>query len=412
MGGDNLTRADRNNNPGNIKFGAFAKSMGATGADEQGHAIFPDRETGFKAAEALLGTKDYAGKTLREIGQRWAGGDPGWARNVSKATGIPLDAVPTPEQRTQIARGGIPIAEGTGLGGGMGADLFKGERYQLKGEGGREERGRERVTGGGGPLGALKDQGDRPYYYGGAVSLGGQEYHYGTGGAGRGSVPYGTYSVDIGDIGVVGRRIGSVAGLSGPGQSGGSMFDPKLQGMRGGIQIHSSSSNDLDRLYSQGCFAVRRSEWPRFKQALLDEAAKGPLRITINRGGMAEIFHPDGTQLGGAGGVRGGVVGGGGGDAGMPSWKPEAGGTKPDVLRTAAKEDMTSFADRFDAAMSKNGSKGKVDVDVNFKGTWPGVKTNATADGEIFDKLKVDNLKQAPRADASTADPYSWAMSP
>jgi hypothetical protein len=73
---------------------------------------------------------------------------------------------------------------------------------------------------------------------------------------------------------------------------------------------------------------------------------------------------------------------------------------------------MNAFAERFDATMSSEGRKGKVDVDVNFKGTWPGVKTNATADGEIFDKLKVDNLKQAPRADASTADPYSWAMSP
>jgi uncharacterized protein (TIGR02594 family) len=107
------TRADRNNNPGNIKFGDFAKSMGATGADAGGFAIFPDRETGFKAAEGLLGGKGYAGKTLGEIGARWAAGDPNWARNVSKATGIPLDAVPTAEQRGQIARVGIPAAEGS-----------------------------------------------------------------------------------------------------------------------------------------------------------------------------------------------------------------------------------------------------------------------------------------------------------
>jgi hypothetical protein len=110
--GGSRTRAERNNNPGNIKFGEFAKAQGATGADDQGHAIFPNAETGFKAAEALIGGKGYQGLTLGQIGQKWSGGDPGWAQNVSKVTGVGVGDVPTPEQRTQIARQGIPVAEG------------------------------------------------------------------------------------------------------------------------------------------------------------------------------------------------------------------------------------------------------------------------------------------------------------
>jgi hypothetical protein len=94
--------------------------MGATGADDGGHAIFPDAESGFKAASGLLASPSYSGLTLAQIGRKWADGDEGWARNVSRVTGIPLDAVPTPEQREMIVRRGIPVAEGhmTGVGGG------------------------------------------------------------------------------------------------------------------------------------------------------------------------------------------------------------------------------------------------------------------------------------------------------
>lgn len=148
MGGDGggpthkrPTRGDRNNNPGNIKYGAFAREHGATGVDSQGHAIFPDRETGFRAAEALLGTKRYAGKTLREIGRQWQQAGPGWAATVSKATGIPLDAPLTPEQRSQVARVGIPRAEGTSLGPGIPNLFGPGGKYQLRGEGGAERPG-------------------------------------------------------------------------------------------------------------------------------------------------------------------------------------------------------------------------------------------------------------------------------
>jgi hypothetical protein len=41
-------RNRRNNNPGNIEYGPFAKEHGAIGTDGR-FAIFPDEETGFRA---------------------------------------------------------------------------------------------------------------------------------------------------------------------------------------------------------------------------------------------------------------------------------------------------------------------------------------------------------------------------
>lgn len=48
----------RNRNPGNLKFGDFAKSYGALRAGQGGHAIFPTYEAGRKAMEALLFDED------------------------------------------------------------------------------------------------------------------------------------------------------------------------------------------------------------------------------------------------------------------------------------------------------------------------------------------------------------------
>ena len=55
-GGDSASRSFRNNNPGNIKYGEFAKSHGATGQDSGGFAQFPDEETGKKAQRDLWET--------------------------------------------------------------------------------------------------------------------------------------------------------------------------------------------------------------------------------------------------------------------------------------------------------------------------------------------------------------------
>ena len=160
-----------------------------------------------------------------------------------------------------------------------------------------------------GPIGAEPGSANRPGYYGGTITVGGQTFNYGTGGGGRGSTPYGTYPVNIrndigvggtGQLGDVGRRIGSIATVGG---RGGEIDDPAYPGRpREGIQIHPASHDQLDRLYTAGCFGIAKSQWPRFKEALLKEATKGPLFLTINRNGQAtiggkQIVPGDGRQV-------------------------------------------------------------------------------------------------------------------
>jgi hypothetical protein len=73
------SRSWRNNNPGNLEFGPFAQSMGATGSDGR-FAIFPDYAAGRKAQERLLfDSKSYRDLTLGQAIARWA---PGSENNV------------------------------------------------------------------------------------------------------------------------------------------------------------------------------------------------------------------------------------------------------------------------------------------------------------------------------------------
>jgi hypothetical protein len=55
MGG---TLAWRNNNPGNIKYGEFARDFGALPKGWEGHAIFPTRGDGEDAMRALLFSRE------------------------------------------------------------------------------------------------------------------------------------------------------------------------------------------------------------------------------------------------------------------------------------------------------------------------------------------------------------------
>jgi hypothetical protein len=133
---------------------------------------------------------------------------------------------------------------------------------------------------------------NRPYKIGGKVTLGGEEFDWESGGTKRGSIPYGTHDVNIGkgDIGPIGQRIGSVATV---GRPGGEIDDPKYPGRpRLGVQIHPGSGDTLDQMYTEGCFSISRSQWPKFKAALLRESAThGPLTLTINPDGKAS-FQP------------------------------------------------------------------------------------------------------------------------
>lgn len=89
-----LPRNLRNNNPGNIEYGEFAKKQGATGSDGR-FAIFPDMKTGENAMANLLMSYAKGGtNTISSIINKWAPGSEkgnkpsAYIESVSKATGI------------------------------------------------------------------------------------------------------------------------------------------------------------------------------------------------------------------------------------------------------------------------------------------------------------------------------------
>jgi hypothetical protein len=65
------SRCRRNNNPGNIEDGAFARSAGATGTDGR-FATFPFAATGFAAMRLLFRRPSYEGLTVEAAIARWA----------------------------------------------------------------------------------------------------------------------------------------------------------------------------------------------------------------------------------------------------------------------------------------------------------------------------------------------------
>lgn len=77
FGANALNRPTRNNNPGDIEYGVFAMSHGATGieATRPGmtprFAVFPDATVGFNAMRALL-LKHYAGLTVEQAINKYA----------------------------------------------------------------------------------------------------------------------------------------------------------------------------------------------------------------------------------------------------------------------------------------------------------------------------------------------------
>jgi hypothetical protein len=212
--------------------------------------------------------------------------------------------------------------------------------------------------------GSAPNQSDRPGYIGGKVTIGGKTFHWGSGGGGRGSIPYGDFPVNIGqgDIGPIGQRIGSIGTI---GRPGGEIDDPKYPGRpRAGIQIHPSSGAMLDRLYTQGCFGVPRAEWPAFKKILLEEAAKGPLMLHIGRDGQAEILGKKEWE------ARKQIP--------LPRAKPAEADDKPPPPRERLRE-----------AANTNDEPGRVEgaakVRVDLNGFPRGTKTTATAGGVFSD---------------------------
>lgn len=70
------TRSDRNHNPGNIKYGSWAKQHGATGKDKDGFAIFGDDNVGLGAMTGLLQSKDYNNLSVKDAINKWTAGKP------------------------------------------------------------------------------------------------------------------------------------------------------------------------------------------------------------------------------------------------------------------------------------------------------------------------------------------------
>jgi hypothetical protein len=117
-GGGGASRGDRNNNPGNIKFGPWAQAHGATSQDSGGFAIFPSSQTGAAAMAQLLHDQ-YQGLTLSQIQQRWVGNaDAGYLSSMMAATGLKAGDVPNLNDNRVVAGliKGMMRGEGTHMG--------------------------------------------------------------------------------------------------------------------------------------------------------------------------------------------------------------------------------------------------------------------------------------------------------
>ena len=107
------SRGDRNNNPGNIEYGAFTRRRGATGTDGR-FATFATPEQGINALSDLLGVyqRRHGLTTVRQMINRWA--PPGendtgsYARRVAREMGVnpddPVDLEANPEQRAAMVQ--------------------------------------------------------------------------------------------------------------------------------------------------------------------------------------------------------------------------------------------------------------------------------------------------------------------
>lgn len=87
----------RNNNPGNIEYGSFARSYGAIGTDGR-FAVFPSYQAGRAAKEALLfNSNGYSGMTISQAINRYAppseNNTSAYINSVSSAVGVSADTL-------------------------------------------------------------------------------------------------------------------------------------------------------------------------------------------------------------------------------------------------------------------------------------------------------------------------------
>lgn len=87
----------RNNNPGNIRMGEWAKANGAIGVGPSGFAIFPDAETGRRAIHTLLREgKNYRNNTIAGVIETYAprneNNTDAYIAAVTRQTGLSAEA--------------------------------------------------------------------------------------------------------------------------------------------------------------------------------------------------------------------------------------------------------------------------------------------------------------------------------
>lgn len=128
---------------------------------------------------------------------------------------------------------------------------------------------------------------DRPQYQHGVGTIGGTQFHWGSGMPGKyWSIPYGDYPVTPNaPTGAWAQSVGAIPIANNV------IPDPQLNRDRIGIMIHSGSAPDLDTLYTQGCFKVAPQEWPAVRSQILAEADKGPLYLHVAPGGVAAFTN-------------------------------------------------------------------------------------------------------------------------
>lgn len=88
------TRASRNNNPGNIEYGNYAKSKGAVGTDGR-FAVFSTPQQGLAAMKDLVFGPNYASKTIADAIGKYApafeNNTKSYANEVAKGAGVSTD---------------------------------------------------------------------------------------------------------------------------------------------------------------------------------------------------------------------------------------------------------------------------------------------------------------------------------
>ncbi|WP_343724941.1 hypothetical protein [Herbaspirillum huttiense] len=107
-GSSRAPRGVRNNNPGNIEYGSFAKSQGAVGSDGR-FAVFNSMEEGIAATVALLQSYVQRGfNTIRTIIGRWApngeNNTEAYIASVAKKLGISADQKLNQDQLGGVAQ--------------------------------------------------------------------------------------------------------------------------------------------------------------------------------------------------------------------------------------------------------------------------------------------------------------------